>query len=83
MSNMKMIVEVEKAEAGHPVEVVWISVDKEALESLVGRLARLHRQKTGDHIHLMSEEWGLGDLTAKPTVAGNHPVHHLLIRLIE
>ena len=54
-------VELEMEEDGKFKEVVGIYFDDDGLEELVGRLSLLRGDST-DHLHLMSESWGLSDL---------------------
>jgi hypothetical protein len=62
-------------------EEVDISFDYEGLEFLIRSLTKLQTYRAPDHNHLMSEEWGVGDLaTDEPlhaTVA-----HHLSLTLV-
>ena len=43
-------------------DVVEIYLDTEGLTELQARLSLLREKKT-DHIHFMTESWGLGDLS--------------------
>ncbi|MEM7621447.1 MAG: Imm32 family immunity protein [Pseudomonadota bacterium] len=62
---------------------VEIYLDKNNLESLITRLKRLSKETVGEHIHLMSESWGLGDLDEKTHLSENVITHHLKIILAE
>lgn len=64
----------------HSVEIY---IDKVSLESLVKRLSNLCEEKIGEHMHLMTESWGLGDLTENLQGDNNQLVHHLKIVLAE
>lgn len=59
-------------------EEVEIYLDADALSSLSKRLRSLEKGKT-DHIHLMSESWGLGDLTEERQGKETTLIHHLKI----
>ena len=80
--GMKTIVEAEPTKDG-PVNTFRIGVDREAIGSLIRSLDQLKGSNVGEHIHFMAEEWGLGDLIAKPRNKDNSPIHHLVIELIE
>jgi hypothetical protein len=79
---MKMIVEIQQ-QKDTPVDTVHIAVDRESLDRFIRTLEKLRSLKVGEHVHLMSEEWGLGDLTTATRVPDNLPVHHLRIDLID
>ncbi len=62
-------------------EVVAIEMDREGLDHLVRSLTGLQSAKAPDHDHLMSEEWGSGELTTdEPLFPG--VVHHLRLELV-
>ena len=78
---MKIIVEVEQRK-DELLDTVLIGLDREALHLLIQDLRRLETSKVGEHVPLMSEEWGPGDLIARPRQEGNLPIHHLRIDLV-
>jgi hypothetical protein len=80
---MKVVVEIEKRPETNSLDTVFISADKEGLEELLRRINRLVSSGSRDHTHLMSEDWGLGDLLARPTIEGNIPIHHLKISVLD
>jgi len=59
-----------------PREELEILLDAAGLQTLVARLQMLADGKT-DHIHLMSAEWGDGDIEAK----GDNAIHHVKLLL--
>ena len=63
-------------------EIVEIYFDKNGLEELQARLTLLQNGKA-DHIHLMSESWGLGDLSEEKHRDTNLLVHHLQLSLLD
>lgn len=79
-----MSVEIADAErlneSSHRVEVY---VSKQSLDSLISRLQMLREQKLGEHIHMMSESWGLGDLSDSPHDPKNVLTNHLKFVLVE
>lgn len=60
---------------------VEIYIDPASLKSLIARLDMLAERKEGEHLHLMTESWGLGDLTETPHTPDNVITHHLKIIL--
>lgn len=76
-----LTVEIGLRENGEINEVVEIYFDKDGLADLQARLSLIQNAKT-DHIHLMSESWGLGDLSEDKQKERNLLVHHLQITLI-
>lgn len=76
-----LTVEIGLHENGETKEVVEIYFDKEGLDDLLARLALIKTGKT-DHIHLMSESWGLDDLSEDKQRESNQLAHHLKITLI-
>ena len=75
-------VEIVCADSGTPKDIVEIYFDKEGLSELLARL-RLIEDGKSDHVHLMSESWGLGDLDEDLHRATNKLVHHLQLSLIK
>lgn len=69
-------VEVELDESDEPKDVVSIYMDQEGLDEIISRLQLLRRDE-GDHLHLMSESWGLGDLSESQIGKNSRVVHHL------
>lgn len=63
-------------------EEVEIYFDNEGLDYLLARLNQIQQGKT-DHLNLMSESWGLGDLTEVKQRESNLIAHHLRITLVE
>lgn len=63
-------------------EIVEIYMDRKGLEELQARLNRLDIGKN-DHLHLMSESWGLGDLEETLQGQDNLLVHHLRLTLVD
>lgn len=70
----------EVATSKHSVEIY---IDKKSLESLLVRLGKLADESVGEDLHLMSESWGLGDLTEDTHRDENQVTHHLKIILSE
>ena len=77
-----LTVEIVYLKDGTISDEVELYFDKEGLEQLFERLNHLRDGKT-DHLHLMSEEWGLGDLNEEPHKENNRIAHHLRMTLIE
>jgi hypothetical protein len=75
-------VEVVQDEVGTFDEIVEIYFDKDGLLELSARLQLLLEGKA-DHIHLMSESWGLGDLDEKTHKKNNRLAHHLQLSLVD
>lgn len=69
----------EVSESGHSVEIY---VDQKNLLSLVKRLTLLADNPPGEHLHFMSESWGLGDLTEETHMDSNVITHHLKIIVV-
>src|SRR3954466_12883938 len=61
---------------------VEIYFDKEGLEYLIYRLSHILEGKT-NHIHLMSESWGTGELNEISHKPNNNTVHHLRMTLMD
>ncbi len=61
---------------------IEIYFDKEGLNYLLHRLGHI-RAGTTDHVHLMSESWGLDDLAESAYRPGNKIAHHLRMTLVE
>ncbi len=58
---------------------VEIHLDQESIESFIKQLQMLKSGKT-DHVHFMSESWGMADLTEeKQGGSQNSLVHHLKV----
>ena len=62
-------------------EEVDISFDYEGLEFLLRSLTVLQTYKAPDHDHLMSEDWGGGDLTTEEPLLTTL-AHHLSLSLV-
>jgi hypothetical protein len=75
-------VEIGMLENGDLSKVVEIYFDKTGLEYLLARIAHITAGKT-DHVDLMSESWGLGDLDEDKHRASSHIAHHLKLVLME
>ena len=58
-----------------------IYLDDKGLESLMAQLNFLREAKT-DHVHLMSDAWGGGDLNDRPVFPENSMVQHVKISKI-
>lgn len=76
-----LTVEIGLKENGEAKEVVEVYFDKEGLDDLQARLSLIEKGET-DHIHLMSETWGLGDLSEEKQREGNLLAHHLRLTLV-
>jgi hypothetical protein len=63
-------------------EEVEIYFDKDGLEYLLARLNHITLGKT-DHLNLMSESWGLGDLDEVKHRETNRIIHHIRMTLLE
>jgi len=77
-----LTVEIGLLENGSFSEVVEIYFDKEGLDYLVARIDHIVQGKT-DHANLMSESWGLGDLTEEKQRNSNLLAHHLRLTLMD
>ncbi|MCW5958621.1 MAG: immunity protein 32 [Pyrinomonadaceae bacterium] len=75
-------VEIGLLENGDFSEEVEIYLDREGLNDLIARLSLIKDGKT-EHIHLMSESWGLGDLSENKEKENNLLAHHLKIILTD
>lgn len=75
-------VEIVLDESGKCKEIVEIYFDEDGLIELQARLALLQNGKA-DHIHLMSESWGLGDLSETKRRDSNLLAHHLQLSLVD
>jgi hypothetical protein len=75
-------VEIGFLEDGTISEEVEIYFDNEGLDYLCYRLGHMKNGKT-DHLHLMSESWGMDDLSETTHQPRNRTAHHLRITLIE
>ncbi|HMP65655.1 MAG TPA: Imm32 family immunity protein [Pyrinomonadaceae bacterium] len=75
-------VELVQDDNGGVKKVVEIYFDEEGLAELQGRLDLIRDKKT-DHVHLMSESWGLGDLNEETHRENNQIAHHLLFSLVQ
>jgi len=73
---MKVVVQV-KVGNNQQIERCFLSFDKEGMEFLVSRLSKTFFRKEGDHIDLLSTEWGAGQLGSNPYFEGCPVVHHL------
>lgn len=62
-------------------EEVEIYFDKEGLDYLAARINRMVEGKI-DHVNLMSESWGLGDLDENKHRESNRIAHHLRLTLM-
>ena len=69
-------VEFELDESNEPKDVVSIYMDQDGIDEIISRLQLLRRNKD-DHLHLMSESWGLGDLSESRIGTNSKIVHHL------
>ena len=74
-------VEVELDESNEPKDAVSIYMDQEGLDEFIARLQLLRRNED-DHLHLMSESWGLGDLSESRIGKNSRIVHHLKLEHI-
>ncbi len=70
--------ELRQPEKLDAYEELEIYLDKDGLDDLLAQLQFLKDNRT-DHLHLMSETWGLGDLDDQPWVAVNVPLRHVRI----
>jgi hypothetical protein len=77
-----LTVEVGLLEDGNFSEVVEMYFDREGLDYLIARLLQIQEEKT-DHINLMSNSWGLGDLDEVKQRERNLLAHHLRATLVE
>lgn len=75
-------VEIVLADDGSCKQIVEIYFDRKGLDELQQRLELLGKGKV-DHIHMMSESWGLGDLAETKHRENNQIVHHLQLDLVE
>jgi len=77
-----LTVEIGLLEDGTLREEVEIYFDREGLEYLLARISHISSGKT-DHVVLMSESWGLGDLDESPHRKNNVIAHHLSLTLMD
>ena len=56
-------------------QVVEINADPEGLDYLIEALTQL--KSNGDHVHLMSEDWGMWQLDNKSRHKDGKVIHHL------
>ena len=77
-----LTVEIGILENQIPSDVVEIYFDRSGLDYLLARIAHITEGKT-DHVELMSESWGLGDLDEDKHRQTNRIAHHLKITLLE
>ena len=77
-----LTVEIALQENGEAKEIVELYFDDEGLEELLARLLLL-RGGPSDHLHLMSESWGLGDLSEKKNGTNTMLAHHLKLTLLK
>ena len=77
-----LTVEIVLTANGSLGEEVEIYFDREGIEYLVYRLQHILDAKT-DHISLMSESWGLGDLDEIKHRDNNRIAHHLRMTLMD
>jgi hypothetical protein len=75
-------VEIVCDENGKQKDIVEIYFDEIGLSELIDRLSLITKDKN-DHLHLMTESWGLGDLAEETHQAGNRVVHHLQLSLVD
>lgn len=69
----------DAAKAQEESAEVEIHLDQESLESFIKQLQMIQAGQT-DHIHFMSESWGMGDLTEEKQGGNkNSLVHHLKV----
>ena len=72
---------VKAAEISSGGQSVEVHIDRVSLMSLINRLKMLADGSEGDHLHLMSESWGPGDLTEIAHGEENVITHHLKVVL--
>lgn len=65
-------------ETGIPSGVVELLLDQNGLHELCERLEWIRRGET-DHFHLMTAEWGEGEIQAIPESDSEKAVHHLKV----
>ncbi len=76
-----LTVEIGSQEDGTRSQEVEIYFDQEGLDYLFARLSHIVDGKT-DHVSLMSQSWGLGDLDEEPHRDSNIIMHHLRMTLM-
>lgn len=79
---MKITVEVGKyhePDKERPCEVE-IYADETGIDYLIKQLSSL--KNAGDHVHFMTPEWGMDDLSEEKINVENDLVHHLKLTLI-
>ena len=75
------IADAEKiATSSHHIEIY---IDKSNLKDLLIQLTRLSEMLLGEHLHFMSEWWGLGDLSEISQGETNMITHHIKIIISE
>jgi len=75
-------VEIDMDDTENRKEIVRVYFDKTGLMELQARLGLIEAGKA-DHVHLMSESWGLGDLSEDKVNDRSLLVHHLELNLME
>jgi hypothetical protein len=78
---MKFTVEVKHHPPKESPHTVIVTMDKDVIGSLIRALERLQSGTPGEHLHFMSEEWGMSDLTIEVAERNSDPIPHLEIRL--
>ena len=77
-----LTVEVVFKPDGTLSDEIEVYFDKEGLDYLFARMSHIRDGKT-DHLNLMSESWGLGDLNETPHRETNRIAHHLRMTLTD
>ncbi len=75
-----LTVEIGFNEDGAISEEVEFYFDEEGLDYLLARINHIKQGKT-DHLNMMSESWGLGDLAENIHRESNRIAHHLRMTL--
>lgn len=73
-----LTVEIVTLPDGSLSDEVEIYLDDEGLDQLIQRLTQIKNRNT-DHVHFMSQSWGLGNLDEVKHKATNRVAHHLRI----
>ena len=71
-------VELKKPSGSRLPSEIEVHLDEEGLKFLLSQLKFLTDRRT-DHVHLMSESWGGGELDERPPSADVIPIHHVKI----
>ncbi len=73
---MKIVVQIQ-IDDDSEINRVFLSFDKKGMEFLKETLTSVHFRKKGDAVHLLSDDWGAGELESEPYFEGCPIIHQL------